>query len=92
LNSHYFDIQTITINHLRKTIRYAEDQNKPQLISFWLAEELILFSANNCKQDIEAQYRLYEGQFSLLLDTINDALIPGHWRELCLDHVYRPLI
>jgi hypothetical protein len=92
LDSHYFDIQTTTINHLRKTIRYAKDHDNPQLLSFWLAEELILFSESDCKQDIEAKCRIYEGQCRLLLDTISDTLIPEHWRELCLNHIHLPLI
>lgn len=34
---------------------------------------------------------IYQGQFRLLLDAICDNLLPAHWRQLCLDNIYRPL-
>lgn len=39
----------------------------------------------------EHQRAYYHDQFRLLMDTIADDCVPGHWRCICLDHVYLPL-
>jgi hypothetical protein len=39
----------------------------------------------------DARWLMYQGQFRLLLDVICDNLISDHWRQLCLDNIYRPL-
>lgn len=41
--------------------------------------------------DRDAKRAIFHAQFNLLMETIMDELIPGHWRCLCLDYVYRPL-
>lgn len=35
---------------------------------------------------------LYLNTTQILLDTICDTLIPMHWRQMCLDQIYRPLL
>jgi hypothetical protein len=87
----YFSIQTNAINSIRKKIRYAEDQENPQLLPFWLMAEQTLFTGSYFNGDQIARQKMYQDQFRLLLDVICDNLLPRHWRELCLDNIYRPL-
>jgi hypothetical protein len=42
--------------------------------------------------EINPRRHLHQAQFYLLLEVITDTLLPSHWRELCLDNIYRPLI
>ncbi|CUB04718.1 hypothetical protein [Marinomonas fungiae] len=41
---------------------------------------------------ISEAYDLYKRVFQVLLETVCDAAVPMHWRELCLDSIYRPLM
>ncbi|ALO35096.1 hypothetical protein CMT41_10480 [Colwellia sp. MT41] len=87
----YFEIQTTAINSVRQKVRYAEDEDNPQLLSFWLMAEQTLFTASDINVSEDARWQLYQGQFRLLLDAICDNLLSEHWRQLCLDNIYRPL-
>lgn len=91
MNFTYFAIQTTAINNIRQKVRYAEDENNPQLLTFWLMAEHALFTGSSMSNNDEARWLMYQGQFRLLLDVICDNLISQHWRELCLDNIYRPL-
>jgi len=91
LNFTYFDIQTTAINSIRQKVRYAEDEDNPQLLSFWLLAEQTLFTGSVTCADEDARWQMHQGQFRLLLDVICDNLLPEHWRQLCLDNIYRPL-
>ncbi|MEW6992685.1 hypothetical protein AADZ84_00225 [Colwelliaceae bacterium MEBiC 14330] len=91
MNFTYFAIQTTAINNIRQKVRYAEDENNPQLLTFWLMAEHALFTGSSMNNNDEARWLMYQGQFRLLLDVICDNLISQHWRELCLDNIYRPL-
>jgi hypothetical protein len=91
LNSSYFTIQTTAINSIRQKVRYAEDEDNPQLLSFWLMAEQTLLSGSDLNQDDAERWNMYQGQFRLLLDAVCDNLLPEHWRKLCLDNIYRPL-
>lgn len=87
----YFSIQTRAINSIRKKIHYAEDKENPELVLFWLTAEQTLFTGSYFSGDNAARQKMYQDQFRLLLDVICDNLIPLHWRQLCLDNIYRPL-
>lgn len=87
----YFAIQTGAINSIRQKVRYAHDENNPQLLTFWLTAEQSLFTSSNMSKNDDARWLMYQGQFRLLLDVICDNLISDHWRQLCLDNIYRPL-
>ena len=91
MNFTYFDIQTTAINSIRQKVRYAEDEDNPQLLSFWLLAEQTLFTGSVTCADEDARWQMHQGQFRLLLDVICDNLLPEHWRQLCLDNIYRPL-
>ena len=91
MNFSYFTIQTTAINSIRQKVRYAEDEDNPQLLSFWLMAEQTLFTGSDLHVDDAARWHMYQGQFRLLLDAICDNLLPEHWRQLCLDNIYRPL-
>ena len=91
MSYNYFTIQTTAINSIRHKVRYADDENNPQLLSFWLMAEQTLFAGSDINIDDDEKWQMYQGQFRLLLDVICDNLIPEHWRQLCLDNIYRPL-
>lgn len=75
------------INMLREKVRYAIEPNNPQLICLWLKIE-----AEKTKNlSVEKQRSVYLKETRLLLDTLSDDLIPAHWRECCLNHIYQPL-
>ncbi len=91
LNFTHFNIQTAAINNIRHKVRYAEDEDNPELLSFWLMAEQTLFTGSDTFNDEEARWQMYQGQVRLMLDVICDNLLPEHWRHLCLDNIYRPL-
>ncbi|ACE82913.1 hypothetical protein [Cellvibrio japonicus] len=72
--------------HIRRKIRWGEEPDNSLLISRWLAQE---------NQDLESTReelrQRYKTQFTLLMETIVDELVPAHWRCLCLDNIHRPL-
>lgn len=72
---------------LQHSIRSAKEPNNPSLINYWL-------EVDQCKTGatFEQKRDHHERQFRLLLDTIADELLPGHWRCCCLDNIYRPLL
>jgi len=92
VNFTYFTIQTAAINSIRQKVRYGEDENNPQILSFWLMAEQTLFTGSDINtDDDDERWQMYQAQFRLLLDVICDNLLPEHWRQLCLDNIYRPL-
>ncbi|MGB2065597.1 MULTISPECIES: hypothetical protein [Marinomonas] len=41
---------------------------------------------------ISDAYDLFKRVYQVLLETVCDASVPMHWRELCLDTIHRPLM
>ncbi|MBJ7549921.1 MULTISPECIES: hypothetical protein [Marinomonas] len=41
---------------------------------------------------ISESYNLYKRVYQVLLETVCDAAVPMHWRELCLNAINRPLL
>ncbi len=39
----------------------------------------------------EEAWLLYMAEYRLLLDTLSDDMLEGHWRIWCLDNIYKPL-
>jgi hypothetical protein len=88
INNTYRDrILSARIELLRTKIRYAEEPNNPALITDWL-----LLDQCNDNDSVTKQRQHHEEHFCLLLETIADELLPGHWRCTCLDNINRPLI
>lgn len=74
------------MNTLYRKIRHAEEANNPALFSYLLEEEPSERSSSKLDQrDISLT------QFQLLLDTMTDEKVPTHWRQQCLEHIYKPL-
>ena len=38
-----------------------------------------------------AAWSLHVAEYRLLLDTLADDMLEGHWRLWCLDNIYKPL-
>lgn len=82
-----FAAQTPAINVLREKVRYAGEENNPEILTLWFMAENVLVD-----DVINQRRQLYQAQFYLLLEVITDSLLPNHWRELCLNNIYRPLV
>lgn len=92
--------QPINLSELRRKIRFAEEPDNPALIGQWLAtdhccqqqSDLSRRGINPCQNCTRTQqYQHYEQQFRLLLETLEDELLPKNWRCSCLDQIYKPL-
>lgn len=66
-------------------IRFALEPNNTKLIAEYIAEyECVNLTKNDRRQHLEQQFRI-------LLETVADECLPVHWRQLCLDSIYKPL-
>lgn len=81
-------VETENTAQLRSKIRWGKEPDNPLLISRWLAQENEVHERQVSRQELR---RRYENQFTLLLETLLDELVPAHWRCLCLDNIHRPL-
>ncbi|WP_076411855.1 hypothetical protein [Shewanella sp. UCD-KL12] len=81
-----FDSQDPAINMLRHKVRYAEESDNPGLIPIWLSMEEAGMGGSK-----EEAWLLYMAEYRLLLDTLSDDMLEGHWRIWCLDNIYKPL-
>lgn len=79
------DLKSNDLLKLRDYIRWGKTPDTPNLLRQYL---LIKPSTN---ESIQSQRKHYIGQFQLLIDTIADDYVPGHWRCTCLDQIYLPL-
>jgi len=79
------EIKTNDLFVLKRNIRYGTMPNTPLLLKYYLD----ILPADN--QSFASYWSHYEDQFRLLIDTIADDCIEGHWRCLCLDYIYLPL-
>jgi len=70
---------------LATKIRSGSDPDNPMLIKIWLEHYQM------ADLPIEQFRAIHHQQFSLLLETVIDELVPNHWRKTCLDHIYLPL-
>ncbi len=71
---------------LKTKIRCGLATNHPQLLKHLDAESQAL----TCYGYL-CPWHAAESTFRLLLETALDRTLPWHWRNLCLDHAYRPL-
>lgn len=85
---------------LADKIRFASEPDNPSIIREWLSYPSETFDQAQLRTPtaessdmawFDYQRSVYQAQFRLLLDTVIDELIPSHWRECCLDHIYLPL-
>ena len=73
-------------HRLGTRIRCALEPEEPRLLELYLFETRYLVAW----EPLPA-WQLFEKSYQLLLDTAADIALPWHWRNLCLDHAYRPL-
>ncbi|WP_144935349.1 FagA protein [Pseudomonas alabamensis] len=72
---------------LSRRIRCALEPDEPRVIDHYLAEGRYLV----CCTDTSA-WTVALTSFRLLLDTACDRMLPWHWRCICLDQAWRPLL
>lgn len=71
---------------IEKLIRNAEAPDAFHLIHQYLELGSALCQGHNKTTKIQVHKRMYD----LLVEVICDVLLPGHWREYCLDMLYQP--
>ncbi|MFV0276929.1 MAG: hypothetical protein ACK5HY_07065 [Parahaliea sp.] len=72
---------------LKRKIRYAEEPDNPSLI-----KRFFQLDTPTTADETLLQRRLrLRGQYVLLFETIEDGNNPRHWRQTCLNVIYRPL-
>ena len=71
-----------------QAIRLGLSPDRPELVKEYLDEADRLVS----QLPRPVQRQAYILCYQLLLETICDCCVPVHWRRLCMDHVYRPLL
>ena len=71
---------------MSRQIRCAIVPDEPRLIAHYLAEGryLACYTATS-------PWTIAVTSFRLLLDTATDTALPWQWRNVCLDHAWRPL-
>ena len=79
--------QITHFNDLEQVVRLGTYSDSPKLLYRYL--ELGKDYASACEYEFRSD--AYDRLFNTLLDAIADPLVETHWRQLCLDNIYRPL-
>lgn len=68
-------------------VRCALRPDEPRLLEFheWHGQQLV-------DRGLLDSWRVARLTLELLLDSARDTALPWHWRSLCLDRAYRPLL
>lgn len=69
-------------------VRFGSSPDHPELVKAYLDSTDQAITGLNRHQQRQAHFICY----SLLLESICDSCVPVHWRRLCMDHIYRPLL
>lgn len=72
---------------LSRRIRCALEPDEPRVIDHYLAEGRYLVCCTET-----SPWTVALTSFRLLLDTACDRMLPWHWRCICLDQAWRPLL
>ncbi len=72
---------------LSRRIRCALEPDEPRVIDHYLAEGRYLVYCTDT-----SPWTVALTSFRLLLDTACDRMLPWHWRCICLDQAWRPLL
>lgn len=83
----YSYLNVNNIEELEHVIRYAIYPDSPDLLHHYLR----IGKKYATTWPKSAQHVVHERIFDLLIEVICDPLLPKHWRELCVDHIYLPL-
>lgn len=76
----------LRVEVLRRKIRLAEEPDNPGLL-----RELFALDVGLGRDTVGQKRARVLRQFHLLCETVEDVKIADHWRELCLNYLYRPL-
>jgi len=75
------------IENLNHVVRWGSSPNHPCLLEEWLE----LTTPSHKTTVLDKRNRLLK-QYQTLLDALADECVPLHWRQLCLNNIYRPLL
>lgn len=76
----------LEVSTLQKQVRYGTLPDDPNILESYLRSSE--FSSNYPKKLAKLSSRK---ALNTLIETICDDLVPQHWREHCLNNLYRPL-
>lgn len=80
---------TVDYNALEYAIRNGHQPDNPCLLDRYLT---LGEARAGAYQPATEQRAVHMRAFNTLLETICDSCIATHWRVLCLDQIYKPLI
>ncbi len=71
---------------LQRQVRYGTSPDDPNILESYLRSSELSASYSKKLAKLKSRKAL-----NTLVETICDDLVPNHWRELCLNNLYRPL-
>lgn len=74
---------------LKPLIRNAAFPDDPMLINHYFEAKKNI--ASHCISTVQERKAFYQ-MAMLLIDTFCDTYLPEHWRRVCLDNLYRPVL
>ncbi len=78
-----------TLGDLAHQVRYATEPDNPQLLDEYLAAA---WACAARQPGLAKRNEVYLNVARLMLDVICDTYLPRQWRNLCLDHIYMPIL
>ncbi len=82
------DIDVDDMLQMKDAIRHARFPDSPMIL------HLHLDAVDACteEQNSAKKIKVYTDLLDLLLDVYSDSFLPTQWRQLCLNHCYKPLM
>lgn len=81
-----------SLDALNMAVRYGTHPNRPELLNIWLNQSAVNLQNDTLGHHTKALWQVHEDQFSTLLEAICDELVPSHWRNHCLNSIYKPVM
>lgn len=75
------------IENLNHVVRWGSSPNHPCLLEEWLE----LTTPDHQAELMQSRNQLLN-QYQVLPEALADECVPLHWRQLCLNNIYRPLL
>lgn len=73
---------------IESAVRYGQQPDNPNVLSTYLAMSSRISSKQTNRLVKRAVHFRVAGT---LLDTVCDTYVARHWRDLCLDNIYKPI-
>lgn len=82
-------LQSTELNKLEILVRQGLYPDTPSVLSNYLesADDIV-----NSISSANQEWQIFSRVSKTLLDTICDEYVSSHWRTLCLDNIYKPIL